>query len=154
MKDGTVARLCIQLEDMYADALKQLQRDTVRHNWEKDWIPTVAGKQAAYSALAQFFQSQVCGENKKVGEQITRLNQTIELLKQAQQRAGNPTFFSDYVNKANRLLTEAKKDNDFIYHERVLEASALTPIDKVASARIAKVLPVPEKMCESFSKDL
>jgi programmed cell death 6-interacting protein len=45
MKDATVARLCIQCEDMYADALKQLQRDTVKHNWEKDWIPTVSSSQ-------------------------------------------------------------------------------------------------------------
>lgn len=114
----------------------------------------MAGKQAAYSALAQFFQSQVCGEKKQVGEQITRLTQTMEILKQAQQRSGNAAFFSDYVNKANRLLQQAKKDNDFIYHERVLEASALTPVEKVASARIAKVLPLPEKMCEHFTKDL
>jgi programmed cell death 6-interacting protein len=41
MKDGIVAKLCVQCEDMYADALKQLQRDTVKHLWEKDWIPTV-----------------------------------------------------------------------------------------------------------------
>lgn len=114
----------------------------------------MAGKQAAYSALAQYFQSQVCAEKKQVGEQITRLTQTLEILKQAQQRSGNSNFFVDYVNKANRLLTQAKKDNDFIYHERVIEASALTPIDKVASARIAKVLPLQEKMCENFSRDL
>jgi len=41
MKDAIVAKLCIQCEDMYADALKQLQRDTVKHLWDKEWIPTV-----------------------------------------------------------------------------------------------------------------
>lgn len=60
----------------------------------------------------------------------------------------------DYVNKATRLMQQAKKDNDFIYHERVLEASALTPVDKVASFRMAKVLPLAERMCEHYTKDL
>lgn len=92
----------------------------------------MAAKQAAFSALAQFFQSQVCGEKKLMGEQITRLNQTIEILKTAQQRSGSPQFFADYVNKAQRLLAQAKKDNDFIYHERVPEASSLAPVEKVS----------------------
>jgi programmed cell death 6-interacting protein len=103
--------------------------------------------------LAQYFQGQVCGEKKLIGEQITRLTQTIEILKQAQQRSGNPTFFADYVNKATRTLQQAKKDNDFIYHERVPEVSSLSPIDKVASARLAKQLPVAERMSSHF-KDL
>jgi programmed cell death 6-interacting protein len=98
--------------------------------------------------LTQYFQSQVCAEKKLVGEQITRLTLSLEILKQAQQRSGSPSFFADYVNKGTRLLQQAKKDNDFIYHERVPEASTLPPVDKVASARIAKVLPVPERMLE------
>jgi len=85
-----------------------------------------------------------------VGEQITRLNQSIDILKQAQTRAGNPNFFADYVNKATRLVAQAKKDNDFIYHERVPEPSALSPIDKVASARLAKQTPLPEKLSTHF----
>lgn len=113
----------------------------------------VAGKQAAFAALSQYFQSQVCAQKKQVGEQIARLNYCLELLKQSQQRAGNPTYFDDYVKKANRLLAEAKKDNDFIYHERVPESSVLQPIDKVASARLAKPLPIPERFSSNF-KDL
>ena len=113
----------------------------------------MAGKQAAYSALSQYFQAQVCGDKKQIGEQITRLTQCIDIFKQAQQRSGNPNFFVDYVNKATRILTQAKKDNDFIYHERVLEVSSLTPIDKVASARLAKQLPVSDRLSTHF-KDL
>lgn len=113
----------------------------------------VAGKQAAFTALSHYFQSQVCAQKKQVGEQIARLNHCLEVLKQAQQRSGVPNFFADYVNKANRLMQEAKKDNDFIYHERVPETSSLMPIDKVGSARLAKPTPVAERLSSNF-KDL
>ncbi len=95
----------------------------------------------------------MCAQKKQVGEQIARLNYCLELLKQAQQRSGVPNYFDDYVKKTNRLLAEAKKDNDFIYHERVPESNTLMPIDKVASARLAKPTPVAERMSSNF-KDL
>jgi len=78
-----------------------------------------------------------------VGEQIGRLNLCIDQLKQAQTRSGIQNLFADYSNKATRALTEAKKDNDFIYHERVPDSMA--PIEKVASARLAKPTVVPTK---------
>ncbi|CAG7817435.1 unnamed protein product [Allacma fusca] len=153
MKDAIVAKLCAQAEELYADSMRQLQKDTVKHLWDKEWLPTVAGKQAAFLALGHFFQAQVNATNKKIGEQIARLSHSIETFKIAQQRSGNPNFFSDYANKASRLLAEAKKDNDFIYHERIPESGSLAAIEKVQSARLAKPLPVGERLSTNF-KDL
>lgn len=42
MKEAIIAKLCIQAEDMYHDALRQLQRDTVAHFWDREWLPTVS----------------------------------------------------------------------------------------------------------------
>lgn len=42
MKDAIVAKLCVQAEDMFADALRQMQRDTVKHLWDKEWLPIVS----------------------------------------------------------------------------------------------------------------
>lgn len=77
----------------------------------------------------------------------------LESLKQAQQRSGVPNFFSDYVNKATRQLNEAKKDNDFIYHERIPDAGSLAVVEKVQSARLAKSFPPTERLSSQF-KDL
>lgn len=44
MKDATIAKVCAQCEDMYAETLRTLQRDTVKHLWEKEWIPIVRRK--------------------------------------------------------------------------------------------------------------
>lgn len=42
MKDAIVAKLCVQVEDMYHDALRQLQRESVSHFWDKEWLPIVS----------------------------------------------------------------------------------------------------------------
>lgn len=59
MKDVVVAKLCSQCEELFGDALKHLQRETLKGLWDRDWIPRVAGKQAGYHALAEYHQSRV-----------------------------------------------------------------------------------------------
>lgn len=44
-------------------------------------------------------------------------------------------------------LEEAKKDNDFIYHERIPDLKLLEPISK---AVIAKSIPLPSKLSSKF----
>lgn len=44
-------------------------------------------------------------------------------------------------------LTEAKNDNDFIYHERIPDVKHLEPISKAA---IAKPAPVSAKLSAKF----
>lgn len=52
--------------------MKNMQRDTVRGNWDGDWLPNVSGKQAIYNGLAQYHQSRICNAQKAVGEEIAR----------------------------------------------------------------------------------
>lgn len=56
-------------------------------------------------------------------------------------------MFQDLFNKASRNLTEAKKDNDFIYHERIPDIKSLDPVGK---AQLAKVLPLNHPMSQNF----
>lgn len=150
MKDAVIAKLSSQCEELYAEVLKLFQKELLRSLWDKEWIPTVAGKQAAYHGLAEYYQSLVCKADKNVGEEIARLEHALELFKAAQQRSGKPSYFQDYANKAQRNLTEAKKDNDFIYHERIPDVKNLPSVGK---AMLAKTLPVPERLSQNF-KDL
>ncbi len=113
----------------------------------------MAGKQLAYGALAQFFESKTCGVKKRIGEQIARLSLCLEFLKKAQDKSGNPSFFSFYVTEANRMLVEVKKDNDFIYHEAIPKAQNLPAIPVVSSARLAKPTTISNQLSPSF-KDL
>uniref|UniRef100_A0A2P2HW37 Programmed cell death 6-interacting protein-like n=1 Tax=Hirondellea gigas TaxID=1518452 RepID=A0A2P2HW37_9CRUS len=148
MKPGVVAKLCMQCEELYGDANKHMARETLKPLWDRDWHSRVPAKQLAFSGLAQFYQSRVCNEQKSVGEEISRLRQALELFKSAETRSGNTGQVVDQINRAQNLLTEAIKDNDFIYHERVPDVKNLNPIGKAA---IAKPLPVPERFTAGFS---
>lgn len=47
----------------------------------------------------------------------------------------------DLGDKINRALVAAKKDNDFIYHDRVPEVKDLEPIGKAALVKATAVAP-------------
>lgn len=42
MKDGIVARLAAQAEELYAIALKLFQKEIFRAFWDKEWVPLVS----------------------------------------------------------------------------------------------------------------
>lgn len=71
----------------------------------------------------------------------------MELFKAAQTRSGKPSLFQEFANKAQRNLNEAKKDNDFIYHERIPDVKAL---ELVGKAQLAKVLPLTHPISQNF----
>lgn len=47
----------------------------------------------------------------------------------------------ELTDKINRALTAAKKDNDFIYHDRVPEVKDLEPIGKAALVKATAITP-------------
>ena len=53
-----MAKLAAHADDLYAEVLKAMQKETVRSLWDKDWLPIISGKQALYNGVAQF--NQVC----------------------------------------------------------------------------------------------
>lgn len=71
----------------------------------------------------------------------------MELFKAAQQRSNKSHLFQDYANKAQRNLTEVKKDNDFIYHERIPD---IKNVQAIGRAIVAKLLPLPEVFSIDF----
>ncbi|XP_050540794.1 programmed cell death 6-interacting protein [Daktulosphaira vitifoliae] len=149
MKDQSIAKLCSQCEEYYCETVKLMEKESVLMSLDKEWTSCILAKQAIFQGLTQFHQSMVCKNNKSIGEQIARLNEAINYLKLGQSRCGRSIYQGQY-NKAQQELAEAKKDNDFIYHERIPEVKNLEP---VAKATIAKPTPVPSKLSSKF-KDL
>ena len=109
----------------------------------------ITAKQLLYSGLANYFQSVVAGVGKRVGEQICRLNVCTAQLKKSQDKLKTNTG-TQFLTEANRLVTECKKENDFIYHEIIPDPKSLEPIEKVGSARLAKSTQVPVRFCTDF----
>ncbi|XP_047025964.1 programmed cell death 6-interacting protein isoform X1 [Helicoverpa zea] len=139
MKDSMVAKVCAQCEELYTDALRAMQKDQLKSLWERDWLLVMASKQQAFRGLAQLHQAQVCHAAKSVGEEIARLALAEELLRGAARGGG---WLGEQAARAARALAAARRDNDFIYHERVPEPAALEPL---ARAAVAKALPPPPR---------
>lgn len=70
----------------------------------------------------------------------------MELFKASQQRAGK-ILFQDLMNRCQRNLNEAKKDNDFIYHDRIPDLNSLQAIGK---AQPAKILQLTHPLSTNF----
>lgn len=149
MKDQVIAKLASQNDEMYADVLKSMQKESIRSLWDKEWLQVVSGKQAGIHALTLMYQSNVYHASKKVGHQIAALQKAIDIFKTAQSRAGKP-IYEDYFKKAQVKLVEAKKENDFIYNATIPDPSTLELSGKF---QLAKAIPITTPMSSNF-KDL
>lgn len=92
----------------------------------------------------------MCRNNKAIGEEIARLQNAVELFKAAQSRSGKPGLFEEFASRAQRNLTESKKDNDFIYNEIIPDVKTL---DSPGKAQLAKASPFTTPLSPT-SKDL
>ncbi|CAG9798578.1 unnamed protein product [Chironomus riparius] len=149
MKDQIIAKLACQNDEMYADVLKTMQKESTRSLWDKEWLQVVCGKQAGIHAITLLYQSNVFNASKKIGQQIAALQKAIDLFKTAQSRAGKPVY-EEYNKKAQLKLVEAKKENDFIYNAMIPDPSSLESSGKF---QLAKTIPITAPMSSNF-KDL
>ena len=70
----------------------------------------------------------------------------------AEQRGGSNFIFSDQSKKIVKCLTDANKDNDFIYHAKIPDHTSIPPIGKAA---VAKILEPSVPMSANFKgKDM
>ncbi|XP_068526826.1 programmed cell death 6-interacting protein-like isoform X2 [Anas acuta] len=150
MKDGIIAKLANQAADYYGDAYKQCQyKDTL----PKEVFPVLAAKHCIMQANAEYHQSILAKQQKKFGEEIGRLQHAADLIKTVASRYDEYINVKDLVDKINRALTAAKKDNDFIYHDRVPDLKDLEPIGKASLVKSTPVVvPLSQKFTDLFEK--
>jgi len=138
MKDALIAKLCAQCDEYFSSALTSMQKEAVKKLLPSDWLPIVAEKQAFYSGLAQYHQSRLCCEKKAVAEEVARLEFAKTLLTAGIERGtGSLSNSKEWLERTEQALIKARKDNDFIYHERIPEKQSLAPIEKAPVAKPA-----------------
>ncbi|KFO59271.1 Programmed cell death 6-interacting protein, partial [Corvus brachyrhynchos] len=150
MKDGIIAKLANQAADYYGDAYKQCQyKDTL----PKEVFPVLAAKHCIMQANAEYHQSILAKQQKKFGEEIGRLQHAADLVKTVASRYDEYINVKDLVDKINRALAAAKKDNDFIYHDRVPDLKDLEAIGKASLVKSTPVVvPLSQKFTDLFEK--
>ncbi|CAD54152.1 Apoptosis-linked gene 2-interacting protein X 1 [Caenorhabditis elegans] len=148
MKATSMVKISAQVAEFYSEAQKMMSKDIVRGLWDKDWSAIVSGKNLAYQALAQYHQSEVCGEARQIGEQLSRLAESLKLFDTAQKYLPRDiTGIWDIYPSVSKAHAAAKKDNDFIYHEKVSDFRTLPTLPK---AVLAKPTPMQTPMTPSF----
>lgn len=73
--------------------------------------------------------------------QCPSLQRSAELVKTVASGYDEYVSVKDLSEKINRALTAAKKDNDFIYHDRVPEVKDLEQIGKAALVKATTITP-------------
>ncbi|XP_049890178.1 programmed cell death 6-interacting protein isoform X2 [Epinephelus moara] len=150
MKDAVIAKLANQAADFYGDAFKQCQ---YKDNLPKEVLPVLAAKHCIMQANAELHQSVLAKQKKRFGEEIARLQHAAELVKTVASRYDEYVSVKDLSDKINRALTAAKKDNDFIYHDRVPEVKDLEHIGKAALVKATAITPpLSQKFSDLFEK--
>lgn len=144
-----VAKLCCQCKELYADVHRGMQWEGVRSVWDKEYTSTVSGKEAAFHAMAELYTSLDCRYQKKVGEEISRLQYSVRLFKTAQKRSGKTNLMHSSLVQAQSYLSQAVKDND-IYNEVIPDVKSLESPGKV---QLAKPFPIAAKLSKDH-KDL
>ncbi|XP_032436754.1 programmed cell death 6-interacting protein isoform X2 [Xiphophorus hellerii] len=150
MKDAVIAKLANQAADFYGEAFKQCQ---YKDNLPKEVLPVLAAKHCIMQANAELHQSILAKQKKRFGEEIARLQHAAELVKTVASRYDEYVSVKDLTDKINRALTAAKKDNDFIYHDRVPEVKDLEHIGKAALVKATAITPpLSQKFTDLFEK--
>ncbi|KAK6490530.1 programmed cell death 6-interacting protein-like isoform X1 [Huso huso] len=155
MKDAIIARLANQAADFYGDAFKQCQykENLPKYFYFQEVLPVLAAKHCIMQANAEYHQSMLAKQQKKFGEEIGRLQHATDLVKTVASRYDEYVNVKDLSDKISRALAAAKKDNDFIYHDRVPDLKDLEAIGKAALVKSTVIkVPISQKFTDLFEK--
>nr|XP_006635761.1 PREDICTED: programmed cell death 6-interacting protein isoform X1 [Lepisosteus oculatus] len=150
MKDAIIAKLANQAAEFYGDAFKQCQykENLPKYFYFQEVLPILAAKHCIMQANAEYHQSILAKQQKKFGEEIARLQHAADLVKTVASRYDEYVNVKDLSDKISRALTAAKKDNDFIYHDRVPD---LKDLDSIGKAALVKATAINVPMCQKFT---
>ncbi|XP_041933070.1 programmed cell death 6-interacting protein isoform X1 [Alosa sapidissima] len=155
MKDAIIAKLANQAADFYGDAFKQCQykENLPKYFYFQEVLPVLAAKHCMMQATAELHQAALANQKKRFGEEIARLQHATELVKTVASRYDEYVNVKDLSERVNRALTAAKKDNDFIYHDRVPELKDLEHIGKATLVKATAIQnPLSQKFSDLFEK--
>uniref|UniRef100_A0AC35UA02 BRO1 domain-containing protein n=1 Tax=Rhabditophanes sp. KR3021 TaxID=114890 RepID=A0AC35UA02_9BILA len=140
MKQGSLVQIAAQCAEFYGEAKRLMSRDIVKGIWDKEWMATVTGKEMTMLGFAQYHQSQVAENEKNYGEVLSRLLESLSILKKSGEYIA-PSSISGETDQIKAAYETSKKHNDMIYHEAVADIKALPPLKKAALVRATGYTP-------------
>src|SRR5699024_2379330 len=146
-KASIVAKVAAQVVEYYKSAIVMLQQgamntssassiiEVVGSKLFKEWKKFVEFKLTYYGAICHLYMGNLCEEQQKMGERVSwyesadsKMKDVVKLARQLDSHVDvneSIIFVADVITVK---LSNAKKENDFIYHEKVLPVESLTEI--------------------------
>ncbi|CAH3130479.1 unnamed protein product [Pocillopora meandrina] len=153
MKDAVIAKVAAQAADFYKSALSSAQIQSVKQMLEKEWISILSAKSEFFKAIAEYHMARVAKDKAAYGEGVTRFKQAEQQMANAVKQSMGLVDFKTWEGRIKREATELKKDNEFIYHERMPDIDSLGPIGRAALAKSLPLSkPASSKFTDLFSK--
>ena len=159
-KSNLLAKLSSQAHYLYGQAKEGLEAEASKGVFEPSWLKFIQIKTLHFHSLAEYYQALTEDETNFQGSAVARLGLANASSKQAYTFAKTfpavPTPSSNLgsdtattlqaitkrqMETVQEKLTQASKDNDFIYHQTVPAEAALLPVSKMPAA---KAIPVSE----------
>ncbi|XP_073236659.1 programmed cell death 6-interacting protein-like [Porites lutea] len=150
MKDAIIAKVALQAADLYKEANAACQVTSVKQQLEKEWSMILSSKHDFFTAIAQYHQARLAKDKGSYGEGVARFQLAEKLMATVAKNSMGLIEFKTWQSRINREAAELKKDNEFIYHDRIPPTDNLEAIGRAA---LAKSLP-PSKPASSSSVDL
>ncbi|XP_065052731.1 programmed cell death 6-interacting protein-like [Rhopilema esculentum] len=148
MKVANLAKIAAQTADFYQDANRLATSPMVKSMWEKEWIPILSGKQAYFTAVAEYHQASVCEEQKKFGEAVARLQKAEKYILDGIRNGDKYYDCREMADSIKKKHAGAKKDNDIIYLDKIPRHDSL---DSIGKAALAKATSVQSPLSSSFT---
>uniref|UniRef100_A0A0K0DNI0 BRO1 domain-containing protein n=1 Tax=Angiostrongylus cantonensis TaxID=6313 RepID=A0A0K0DNI0_ANGCA len=149
MKPTALVKIAAQTADFYHDAQKAMSRDAVKGLWDKEWNQVVSGKTLGFQAILRYHSLRCPVALSRMGEQLSRLGEAVRLSETAAKYL-SADCLSEQLTSIAKMYAAAKKDNDFIYHERIADFRSLPALPR---ASLVKALPVTHPLSPRF-KDM
>lgn len=146
-KSSLVARISAQVVDYYKQALKGLDDINITSllgsRRTKLWKRTLTVKMLHFASISYLYMSNQSEEQQKFGERVAYLQEATNKHNEAMKSAkGQHESVMEALNFAKDVIIgkfqSAKKDNDFVYHEKVPDIDSLP---EVKGASLVKALP-------------
>ncbi|ODQ82605.1 hypothetical protein BABINDRAFT_5546 [Babjeviella inositovora NRRL Y-12698] len=153
MKDSVVARLAVQVAELYDQALRHAKICDVMR---AEWISHMTVKKFHFQAAAQLRAARVSSAAAAYGEEVGRLRAAAKACDQALsfKKRVSQMVIDDLTSlrvSVNSLLTKSERDNDLIYLQAV---PGETELPSIAPALMVKPTPVELPEADGLFKDL
>ncbi|XP_052812230.1 tyrosine-protein phosphatase non-receptor type 23-like isoform X2 [Mya arenaria] len=146
-KSTITAKVAAQIVDFYNTALKHLetcnQLELISSKQYKEWKKKIDIKMLFYTCITHYYMGRQSEDQQKWGQCLAYYTLALEKLTECEKLAKNEStdiqdslrFTHDVVGGKHQ---SAKKDNDFVYHEKVPAADTLP---EVKGASLVKGIP-------------